>query len=293
MTYFDKRHPLLIFIYFVIVIFVTMFTTHPILLLISFISSLAFTLSIIGFKNLLKSLLYSIPMLIMMAITNPLFVHKGETILFFMNDNPITLEAIIYGLTISVMIVSVFYWFKCFNEIMTTDKHIYLFGKVTPKLGLMISMVLSFVPKFVKQFKRIDEVQRGLGIYATDSYFDKIKCKLRVISILITWSLENSIDTSDSMRSRGYGLKQRTNYSNFKWRSDDTLFAIILLVLSIPTITLIIMGYSDFNYYPYFSKINIDLLSILLYIGLFSLMFTPTILEAKEAIKWHYLKSKI
>ena len=56
--------------------------------------------------------------------------------MFFMNDNPVTLEAVCYGFAVGVMIMSVFYWFKCFNAVMSSDKFIYLFGRVIPKLAL-------------------------------------------------------------------------------------------------------------------------------------------------------------
>ena len=61
-------------------------------------------------------------MFIIMAVTNPIFVHNGETILFFMNDNPVTLEALIYGAMASLMIVGVMLWCRCYSDILTTDK---------------------------------------------------------------------------------------------------------------------------------------------------------------------------
>lgn len=64
-----------------------------------------------------------------------------------MNDNPVTLEAVCYGFAVGVMIMSVFYWFKCFNAVMSSDKFIYLFGRVIPKLALLLSMTLGFIPK--------------------------------------------------------------------------------------------------------------------------------------------------
>lgn len=42
-----------------------------------------------------------------------------------------------------------------------------------------------------------------------------------MLSILVTWALENAIETSDSMRSRGYGLKGRTAFSIYKFTKKD------------------------------------------------------------------------
>mgnify|MGYP000196489812 CR=1 FL=1 len=65
----------------------------------------------------------------MLAVMNPIFIHSGETILFFMNDNPVTLEALIYGTVSAGMLVGVLLWCKCYTTILTTDKFLYLFGK--------------------------------------------------------------------------------------------------------------------------------------------------------------------
>lgn len=50
---------------------------------------------------------------------------------------------------------------------------------------------------------------------------DRIKYGLQMLSILVTWSLENAIETSDSMRSRGYGLRGRTAFSVYRFTKRD------------------------------------------------------------------------
>lgn len=293
MKAFEGYHPIILFVYFIAMIFITMFTTHPILLGISFVCSIAFCGMLLGGKKLLSSLAYSLPMLLIIAVTNPLFSHNGETILFFLNDNPVTLEAILYGLDIAVMIMSVFYWFKCYHAVMTSDKFIYLFGRVIPKLSLLLSMVLNFIPKFKRHFKEIDQSQKALGIYTSKSYVDRIRSKIRVLSILVTWSLENSVETADSMRARGYGLKGRTSYSIFRWTIRDTVMAIAIFVLTAAICFLMSLGYSDYWFYPTFKAFDWSLLAILLYVGLFAVMILSTVTEIKENIEWRYLRSRI
>lgn len=293
MKAFEGYHPVILFVYFIAMIFITMFTTHPIMLGISFLCGIAFCGMLTGLKKLLTSLAYSIPMLLIIAVTNPLFSHNGETILFFLNDNPVTLEAVLYGLDIAVMIIAVFYWFKCYHAVMTSDKFIYLFGRVIPKLSLLLSMVLNFIPKFKRHFKEIDQSQKALGIYTSKSYVDKIRSKMRVLSILLTWSLENSVETADSMRARGYGLKGRTSYSIFKWTVRDTVVAVLVFGLAAMICFLMSLGYSDYWFYPTFKVFDWSILAILLYVGLFVFMMFSTVTEIKENITWRYLRSKI
>ena len=58
-----------------------------------------------------------------------------------------------------------------------------------------------------------------------------------MFTAMISWSLENSMELSSSMRARGYGLHGRTNFSLFKFGARDAavllsgllLFAAVLI----------------------------------------------------------------
>src|SRR5699024_10045778 len=126
--------PIVIFIYYVAVMILTMFLMHPFILGLSFLGSLLFFALIHPIRVFWRDIWFYFLFFLLIAITNPIFVHKGETILFFLNGNPVTVEAIIYGFAIATMIVAVIFWSKSYSSIMTSDKFIYLFGKIVPKL---------------------------------------------------------------------------------------------------------------------------------------------------------------
>ena len=44
---------------------------------------------------------------------------------------------------------------------------------------------------------------------------------LKIFSAMISWALENAIDTADSMKARGYGLPGRTAFSIFIFDKRD------------------------------------------------------------------------
>lgn len=289
----EQRHPFVILFYFAMIISLTMLTLNPILIILTFIGSIGFVVSLFGIKHALKSLAYSLILLIILAITNPIFVSKGETVLFFLNGQPFTLEAILYGLAAASTLISIFYWFKSYNDVMSSDKFIYLFGKIIPTLSLIISMAFSLVPKFKKQYKAIDDSQKALGIYTTKSFADRIKNRLRIFSILLTWGLENSIDTAQSMRARGYGLKGRTSFSLFYWRRKDTITIIFLSLIFGALWMFYFKGDLSFSYYPVIKQISFELKNIIIYSLWFITTTYPIIIEAKEKIKWRYLQSKI
>lgn len=61
------------------------------------------------------------------------------------------------------MMVTVITWFSCCNVVMTSDKFVYLFGKLIPALSLILSMTLRFVPRFTAQIKVVTQAQRCVG----------------------------------------------------------------------------------------------------------------------------------
>ena len=109
-----------------------------------------------------------------------------------------------------------------YNQVMTTDKFVYLFGRIIPALSLVLSMALRFVPRFLNQLGVIRNGQKAMGRDVSERrLLDRIKYGLQMLSILVTWSLENAIETSDSMRSRGYGLRGRTAFSVYRFTKRD------------------------------------------------------------------------
>lgn len=90
---------------------------------------------------------------------------------------------------------------------MTSDKFVYLFGRIIPALSLVLSMSLRFVPRFTAQIKVISNAQKCVGRdVGSGGLIKRAKQGIKILSILVTWALENAIDTADSMKDRGYGL---------------------------------------------------------------------------------------
>ncbi len=292
MISFGTFHPITAAVYFASVLVVSMFSQNPILHLISFVGAMAYFLKINKAKFIKEFSVYLF-MLMLVAIINPFFSHKGVTVLFFVNRNPITLEAFLYGLGIALMVISVIYWFKCFGIIMTEDKLLCLFGEFSPKFALLISSALRFVPLLKERYGRIKASQKAMGMYSSDAYTDKIKSTMRTYSSLIGWALENAIDTGTSMKSRGYGLKGRTHFSLFRFKARD--FAMLVMIVLLDALVFYGM-FSEklaFSYYPAIKAQKADIVAIIAFIGFGLLCFMPLIIELKEDLQWKYYRSKI
>ncbi|MBR2020248.1 MAG: energy-coupling factor transporter transmembrane protein EcfT [Clostridia bacterium] len=286
-------HPLTAFGLFFSVIVLTMLTMHPVLLLTSYFSAVLLCGVLRGARHLLKSLAYSIPVMLMLTLLNPIFVHRGTHILFFLNGNPVTLEAVAYGASSSLMLLSLFYWFQCFGIVITEEKLTYLFGRVSPRLALVLSMSLSLLPCLRRKFLEIDDAQRALGVYGKGGYVDRLRAKLSSLSILLTWALESSVERARSMRARGYGLPGRTAYSLYRRTRRDVVSGVLLLLLFCVTLPLLLSGWATFSYYPTLCSITWSFHFWGAYAPLCMLCAFPLLLEGGERFKWRYWTSKI
>ncbi len=295
MSEFKTYHPIVNFVYFVLVIGFSCFFMHPLCLGISLISGFTYSVMLKGKKAIKSNLIYMLPISLMMALINPAFNHDGVTIIGYLpSGNPLTLESIVYGLCTAIMIVSVICHFSCYNEIMTSDKFIYLFGKIIPSMSLIISMTLRFVPRFLSQLKTIKNTQRLTGHDVNSgSIIKRVKHGLNILSIMTTWSLENAIETADSMKSRGYGIRGRTAYSIFKFDKRDKKALACILVFGMYTLTGDLTGGMYFSYFPYMKSADVSVYGVSVFVSYLLLCACPIIIELWEVRRWKALRSKI
>ncbi len=292
MNEFKTYHPIVNFVYFVFVIGFSMFLMHPLCLCISLACGFTYSGMLKGRRAVKTNCIYMLPMLVAMALINPAFNHEGITILQYLpGGNPLTLESILYGLCAAVMIISVICWFSCYNELMTSDKFIYLFGRIIPSLSLILSMTLRFVPKFSAQLKVVANAQRCMGRDVSNgSIIKRAKHGLTILSIMVTWALENAVETADSMKSRGYGLPGRTAYSIFSFDKRDCKALFWMIFLGVYTFLGNRGGEMYFRYFPSVKWAPASVYSASVFLAYLLLCMCPIMIEIREARRWKAIK---
>ena len=290
---FSRFHPVPLFCYFISLMLFTMFTQNPIMLLTALLGGICFNAATNTLKRSVSDLKFYAPMFLIIALTNPLFSHNGATPLFFMNDNPVTLEAILCGVNIAVMLTAVMLLCQSFTKVMESDKLLSLLGGLSPKLCTVLSMALRFIPLFKRKWGEIHDAQASMGYFRRESLTDKLVANARVFSALVTWALENSVDTASSMSARGYGLKGKKSFSLFRFTKKDAVLLLAVGLLSAVTLIGVILGKTYFSFYPVITYISADGVAIASYAAFSVLSFLPFIIEVKEALHWKYLRSKI
>lgn len=315
---FSRYHPVVNLIFYLLVLGTTMFQMSVGLVFISLFSAVVYYFMLKKTEGL-KYCAVVVGIIIVSAIINPLFSHKGGTLLFYLfTGNPVTLESIIYGLISAIIIGAMLLWFSTFNQVMGVERILGAIGKVLPNVSLLITMIMRFIPQYTRHQRKVSMVnkvnKRNYGekinllnrektekenvIEARkrqkkkngiDKIIDSIKEGSRTFSITTTWALENSIYTADSMKARGFGTGRRTNYSNYKFQKRDYLLMGWLVILWLVVVFSLEKEKVYTYYYPFIQVKN----NVVVYLIYGLLCLTPVLINVKEEIRWLILKSRI
>lgn len=289
-TMFMRLHPIVNMIYFIVLMLMTMLFQHPLLLLITGVSAFSYSVFLGGGKAFKRNLSL-VPVMFLLSFINPLFNHRGETILFYLNHNPITKESILYGFVAAAMIYDMILLFQIFHCVMTSDKIICVFSKVLPIGALLFTMTLRFVPMYKAQLKKMRAAQKGIGKDPSQgNVLMRIKNGVELISGLITWALENAIETADSMKGRGFGLTGRTYYTTMQFSRLDWQVFIFEMVCTAGLCIGIMKNAFLVLYFPSFIC-NLQIGTSMIY-GIIFIIYAifPLVLDLKEEIVWNYFR---
>ena len=286
-------HPAVSLFYFTAVIVFAMFLMNPVCLTLSLLCSAATAVVLNGRKTVLFALKVILPLALLAIVINPFVNHRGVTVLGYLPwNNPLTLESILFGVASAVMLSSTVLWFSSFHTVMTSDKLVFLFGKTLPALGLMLSMSLRFVPKFNAELREVRNAQRLL-FPEKSGLIPRIKNAVRVLSVMISRALEDSLETADSMKARGYGLKGRTAYSRYRMTGQDWFLLSVTIVLTAAIAVFCFCKTARFRYYPSVTQLKSAADTFIFYGTYAVLLLIPLILTVGEGIRWWKYESNI
>ena len=292
---FAQYHPLVNFLYFTLVLVFSMVLRHPLAQGVSLLCACIYAVQAEGQRAVLFCLKWCLPVFLLTALFNPAFSHEGVTILLYLpTGNPLTLESILYGVSAGVLLVTVMVWFMNSSRVITSEKFIYLFGRVIPALSLVLSMTLRFIPKFKSQLAAVVEAQRSIGRdISQGSLLRRMKLAVSVLSIMITWALENAMDTADSMKGRGYGLPGRTAFSIYRLDDRDKSALAFLLLCAFCLVMGTAASAFSFRYYPGIRAGARTPLALSFQLVYAALCAMPILLNAFEERKWKSIHSKM
>ncbi len=248
---FDGYHPIIQFIYFTAVITCTIVFDHPVFLGIAYVGAFVWSIKLNGRSALIFNL-WLIPCLVLYAAWYVSYHHFGVTNLWQNRiGNWITLESIVYGLVLGIKIATIFMELSCVFATVTADKAIYLLGRISPNLSLFFSILLRSVPRVKKQMQRIDMARQGIGRGVHQgNCLQRFLHWIEEVSIIITWGIEQLMESAVSMKSRGYSLKGRTAFSIYRFDNRDRGLLIGFVLCIMLTYMAYVAGFTNMFYNP-------------------------------------------
>ena len=261
-TAFDSLHPGIAVAYFGAVLALAMAAPHPTLLAISFACAIVCGVWLRGAAAVAKSFAWQAPLLIVIVAINPLFSSTGTTELFRIGTQAVYAEGYANAATMALLLLCVMQWFSNASAVLSTDKLMGALGGILPTISLMVSMIMRLIPRFVRRGRAIstalsactasrtpqkeanNEHEAGAASGSADKPVNsspanprrltraRLSSQLRITTTLMGWSMEDSLETADSMRCRGWdSTRRRTTFRRIRLRAFDAVAFGTLAVL--------------------------------------------------------------
>lgn len=232
-----RAHPLVVFTYFLGLLLLAPFSRHP---WMTGVQMICLCLLYFYHNRSLKKFLPFIGLIVIVAVTNPLFVQRGRTILYADTHIRITKEALFYGIHYGCVLVNLLLVFSIFNQYIKKEQWIYVSGRFFPKLGVITSMAFGLIPRYQKHAKKILNTRKSL------KKEQPVHRVMNTVSMETTWAFESSMDQLDSMNARGYGIGKRTHFHLFSWERKDWIHIVEIVILMILNLWAYTQYYSRF-----------------------------------------------
>lgn len=223
-TAFDACHAAVPATLFAGVAALSMLAVHPVLVTLSLSGALAFSLVARGAAATVRGLAWQLPLLVLVCLLNPFFSASGSTLLLKVGPRSVYLESLAYGATMGALLVATVLWFEDAAAVLTQDRLLALAGRRARSVPLVASMAAQLVPQMLGRARSVRAAARACTAAGPrPPARDEL---LRTSTMLLSWSLEDSLERADAMRARGWESgSPRTRYRPERFRARDAVAA--------------------------------------------------------------------
>lgn len=314
-TAFDLFHPAVAFVYFAAMLALAMTAAQPVCALIAYGGAISYDAVLRGPRAAVRAAAWHVPVVLVIAVANLLFSATGATELFRLGTRAFYAESLAYGACMGLVLASVLALFSNASRVLDSDKVMALFGRVAPTVGLMLSMVMRLVPQFARRGLLIADVERactaarlsapsgkGLGRSSGEGLERacagvgggrpvgflargqrRARSRLRQASVLMEWGMEDSLETADAMRARGWGVSpKRTTYARHRFRGLDAAALACVCALAFAAALSAWALCARFRFYPVIDGFA----PWWAYVPYALFAFAPLAITAKERLTW-------
>lgn len=233
----------------------TMLAVQPVLMAVSLAGALLFSLAARGAAATARGLVWQLPLLALVCLANPFFSASGSTLLIKLGPRSVYLESLAYGATMGALMVAVVLWLEGAAAALTQDRLLALAPRRARALPLLLGMVSQLVPQLLRRSR---DVRAGLAACTAAGARPAARDALvRTSSLLLTWSLEESLERADSMRARGWESgRARTCYRPERLRRRDVVILCGIGALLVLAAVFAWRFCASWRFYPRMSRLG-------------------------------------
>jgi len=294
--FFQSLHPASILIYPAIIVAGAVALNHPFFLLVLFMAIFSSLAVSGGLGAWLKSVRFFFVLISLFFVINTLANRMGSTVLLQGPVLPVfgcltvTLENLVFVLTMGIRLLIVFTAFIFYNYTLNPDRALSFFARFFPRSALLVALTTKSIPYLSQKLQSVAEIAQCRGVnFHTGSRLTRIKNLLPLIRVLFISALEDSFNIGESIQARAYGSGPRTNYTRERFRPGDFLVtaasvaALLLIMLSL------IRGWGHFSFYPRLGSWVLARHQVWTLLGTWLLLMIPALL-AWGWNKWNFIR---
>ena len=280
---FRTYHPAVAFVYTACAIAFSMAVMQPVFVALSLMGAIACSCVTRGARRTMRTLAGVAALALVVAAANLVFVASGSTELFRVGARAFYVESLVYGICSGGMLASVLLWFASYAACMDSDASMAMLGNAAPTVTLMVSQVMRLVPQFVSRGRGIVASQDAVTSAEARTKRQAASDRLRAVSVLAGWGMEDGLVRGDAMRARGYGCGvRRTAYRRHRIRRVDAAALVVVGVLAAVSVPCAWAAVSEFTFYPVLGGFA----SLGAYLSYALLMAFAPALAFKEWLQW-------
>jgi len=301
-TSFSRLHPLATIVLFGCEVVLAAFSFQPLCALIAFVGAELCIVQLFDTKHAVRQLVWYVPIIVLMTVTNPFFSASGSTVLYSFGHTQLYAESFVYGATSGLVLVSTLSWLECLFVVVSPLELLQRSSVRFPGLQLVLSLSVQLMPELLSDLTTARQIQsantaaRRCDSAAWAHRQSHVPSQSRLLSarkaIVQTAStinavcmsaLEKSISTFQSIVSRGWGMTgRRSRWNTQVLDAYDTVALLSFAFLGVVAATSLYMLVQAWQFYPTMPAFQLSFW----YMGLVLFAVLPVVFVRLDTVLW-------
>ena len=301
-TSFSRLHPLATVVLFGCEVVLAAFSFQPLCALIAFVGAELCIVQLFDTKHAVRQLVWYVPIIVLMTVTNPFFSASGSTVLYSFGHTQLYAESFVYGATSGLVLVSTLSWLECLFVVVSPLELLQRSSVRFPGLQLVLSLSVQLMPQLLSDLTVTQQIQsantaarrcdsaarahrqsRFPGQRRFLSARKAIVQTASTINAVCMSALEKSISTFQSIVSRGWGMTgRRSRWNTQVLDAYDTVALLSFAFLGVVAATSLYMLVQAWQFYPTMPAFQLSFW----YMGLVLFAVLPVVFVRLDTVLW-------